>query len=104
MADVIFSSFAESDLDDIFNYVAEFSVDSAKKTVKDLMQKFKLLAENPKLGRVHNEFILNLRSFPYKKYVIFYFPTETGVEIYRILHSSRNIDELFEDFFEGLKP
>ena len=48
MADVVFSSFAESDLDDIFSCVAEFNVDSAKKTVKNLMQKFKLLAGNPK--------------------------------------------------------
>ena len=74
MADVVFSSFAESDLDDIFSYVAEFNVDSAKKTVKNLMQKFKLLAGNPKIGRSHDELILNLRSFPYKKLPDFLFP------------------------------
>jgi toxin ParE1/3/4 len=68
------------------------------------MQKFKLLAENPKLGRTHDEFVHNLRTFPHKDYVIFYFPIENGVEIYRILHGARDIDSLFDDFFEGLKP
>ena len=104
MADVIFSSFTESDLDNIFSYVAELNTDSAKKTIKELMQKFKLLAENPKIGRSHDELILNLRSFPYKNYLIFYFPIENGVEIYRVLHGARDIESLFEDYFEGLKP
>lgn len=104
MADVIFSSFTVSDLDDIFNYVAEFNTDSAKKTIKELMQKFKLLAENPKIERSHDELILNLRSFPYKNYLIFYFPIENGVEIYRVLHGAKDIENLFENYFEGLKP
>lgn len=104
MADVVFSSFAKSDLDDIFNHTVEFGIDSARKFIKGLMEKFNLLAENPKLGRAQNNIIFNLRSFPYKTYTIFYFPTEIGVEIYRVLHSSRNIEDLFEDYFEGLKP
>jgi toxin ParE1/3/4 len=104
MADVVFSSFAESDLENVFNYAAEFCVDSARKFIKELMEKFKLPAENPKLGRSQDNFIFNLRSFPYKTYTIFYFPTESGVEIYRVLHGARNIEDLFEDYFEGLRP
>ena len=68
------------------------------------MQKFELLAENPKLGRSQDNFIFNHRSFLYKTYTIFYFPTESGVEIYHVLHGARNIKDLFEDYFEGLKP
>lgn len=104
MAHVIFSSFAESDIEDIFNYVAEFNVDSAQKFIKALMQKFKLLAENPQLGRSQSNLIFNLRGFPYKNYMIFYFPIEDGVEIYRVLHGARNIEDLFENYFEGLEP
>jgi len=63
-----------------------------------------MLAENPKIGREHDELFLNLRSFPYKDYVIFYFPIENGVEIYRVLHGARDIESLFEEFFEGLEP
>ena len=104
MAEVRFSPFAETDVEDIFSYFAQFSVGSSRKVLKELAQKFKLLAENPKIGRTHDEFIINLRSFPYKNYVIFYFPIENGVEIYRVLHGARDIEDLFEDFFEGLKP
>lgn len=104
MAEVKFSSFAETDIEDIFSYFAQFSIETSRKVLKELAQKFKLLAENPKLGRMHDEFVLNLRSFPYKKYMIFYFPIENGVEIYRVLHGARDIEDLFEEFFEGLKP
>ncbi len=95
---------AREDLKEIWSYLAEFSQNSADKTLKDLAKKFELLAENPKLGRTHDKFIINLRSFPYNKYLIFYFPIENGVELYRIFHSARNIESVFEDFFEGLKP
>lgn len=45
-----------------------------------------------------------MRSFPYKNYLIFYFPIENGIETYRIFHGAQDIDSLIEDFFEGLKP
>jgi len=95
---------ARKDLKEIWSHLAEFSHNSADKTLKDLAKKFNLLAENPKLGRTHDELIINLRSFPYKKYIVFYFPIENGVEIYRVVHGARNIEAIFEDFFEGLKP
>ena len=104
MAEVKFSSFAEADLENIFSYFAKYNINSARKLLLELKQKFQLLANNPKLGRTHDDFILNLRSFPYKNFVIFYFQIENGVEIYRVLHGSRDIDSLFEDFFAGLKP
>ncbi len=104
MADVKFSSLAETDIEDISLYFLKYSKNSARKFLKELMSKFQLLAKNPKIGRAHDEFFLNLRSFPDRDYIIFYFPIENGVEIYRVLHGTRDIDSLFEDFFEGLKP
>jgi len=41
--------------------------------------------------------------FPFKKYHIYYFPIEDGVEIYRVLHGARDNEGEFEDYFEGLK-
>ncbi|MDQ2746760.1 MAG: type II toxin-antitoxin system RelE/ParE family toxin [Acidobacteriota bacterium] len=95
---------ARDDLKQIWIYSAERSRDSADKLLRELAKKFELLAENPKLGRSQNEFIYNLRGFPYKNYTLFYFPTEKGIEIYRVLHGARNIEDLFETYFEGLKP
>jgi len=95
---------AKADLKAIWTYIAEFNLNSADKFLRELAKKFQLLADNPRLGHLRNNFIVNLRSFPYKDYKIFYFPNENGVEIYRVFHSSMNIENLFEDYFEGLKP
>ena len=104
MAEIRFSSFARTDLEDIFSFLAQFNIESARQVIEQLAEKFNLLAQSPRLGRVQDNFILNLRSFPHKNYIIFYFPIENGVEIYRVLHGARDIDSLIEDFFEGLKP
>jgi len=101
---LIISEPAESDVTEICSHIANFDIESAKKTAKEFSEKFRLLESNPKLGRSQDSFILNLRSFPFKKYVIFYFPIENGVEIYRVLHGARNVEELFDEYFEGLKP
>ena len=95
---------ARRDLKDIWIYIAENNSNAADKFMREFARKFRLLANNPKIGRAHEELVLNLRSFPYRDYIIFYFPIENGVEIYRVLHGTRDIDSLFEDFFEGLKP
>lgn len=76
---------------------------SADKLIAELFAKFQLLAHNAELGRIRNEFFLNLRSFPVKKYIIFYIPNETGIEIFRIIHSSRNIAGIFDEFFNELQ-
>lgn len=104
MATVKITPSAESDLEKIFEYISESNMDSAIRLLKALGQKFDLLAENPKLGKPQDNFIVNLRTFFHKKYTIFYFPIENGVEIYRVIHGARNIEAIFEDFFEGLKP
>jgi len=63
-----------------------------------------LLADNKEVGKRQDDFVVDMRMFPFKNYNIYYFPTENGgVEIYRILHTRRNIEDLFEDYFEGLK-
>jgi len=95
---------AKNDLKEIWFYISEHSPASADCLLRSFKEKFQLLADNPKLGKSRNEFIINLRSFPYKNYTIFYFPLQTGVEIHRVLHSARDFEDLFEDFFEGLKP
>ena len=102
MANVKISAFAEADLREIWTYVAENNPSAADKLLRELLQKIRLLADNPELGKDRSEIIVNLRSFPVRKYIVFYSLNEDTVEIYRVLHASRNIGELFEDYFEGL--
>ena len=97
---------ARSDLHEIYAYHSNISFDYADKILREIGRKFDLLGQNPALGRRRDEIILNLRSFPAGKYILFYFPNEQGdelgVEIYRVLHSSQNIAEIFNEQFEGL--
>lgn len=93
---------AQADLKEIWLYLAERNVDTARQVIAELLSKFRLLESNPALGRERHELIVNLRSFPYKKYLIFYLPINDGVEILRVLHAARNIEDVFTDYIEGL--
>lgn len=99
---LIISELARSDIKEIWSYIAENDVDVANRVAKELSDKFDLLEANPHLGRKRNEFVVDLRSFPYKKYIIFYFEIEDGVEIFRVLHSSRNIENLFDEIIDSI--
>lgn len=103
-AEYVLTESARDDLKEIWKYIAGYNPAVADKFLKQLRDKFELLASNPKIGRQHDNLVLNLRSFPFKNYVIFYFSNDSSVEIYRILHGARDIESLFEDYFEGLKP
>ncbi|MCA1624063.1 MAG: type II toxin-antitoxin system RelE/ParE family toxin [Acidobacteria bacterium] len=103
MAKFTIAPAAEADLDEIWHYIAEQAEQAADKFMRDLAGKFQLLANNREIGRREDDFIVEMRMFPFKNYHIYYFPTEEGVEIYRVLHGKRNIEELFEDYIGGLK-
>ena len=47
------------------------------------------------MGRDRSNLMAHLRSFPMKKHIIFYRPTNETVEIVRALFGSRDIDAIF---------
>lgn len=102
MAKFLLSPLAENDLDEIWNYISENSEKAASKFIRNLAAKFQLLADNPEIGKRQDDFVVEMRMFPFKNYLIYYFPADDGVEIYRVLHGRRDIENLFEEYFEGL--
>ncbi len=92
-----FTAFARSDIGETWQYLGEFGEGVAEKMIRQIIEKCEDLSRNPKIGRERNDLILNLRQFPFKNYNIFYFPIENGVEIYRILHSSRDNVQVFDE-------
>jgi toxin ParE1/3/4 len=48
------------------------------------------------------ERLKQMRSFAVRDYLIFYQPIEDGIEVIRVLHSSRDIESEFEQFFDSL--
>lgn len=96
------SATAAEDLKDIWEYVSQHNENAAHKLLKEIKNKFILLRDNPLIGREQNEFLVGLRSFVVKNYFIFYLPFNNGVDVLRVLHRSRDIEKLFEDFFDSL--
>lgn len=79
---------AELDLEEIWFYIAEDNIQNASKFIDKVEEKFQLLADFPEMGVQRK----NLRMYPVQDYGIFYEPTSNGVEIVRVLHSARNVE------------
>jgi toxin ParE1/3/4 len=63
----------------------------------------RLLVENPELGparRFERSDLAGLRSFPvqgFDKHLVFYRPTERGIEVLRVLHGARDLGAIFDE-------
>lgn len=96
------SATVAEDLKNIWDYASRHDENSAEKLLKEINRKFILLRDNPHIGREQDKFLVGLRSFVVKSYFIFYLPFDTGINVLRVLHSSRDIESIFEDFFDSL--
>jgi len=85
----------ESDLLEIWDYIADDSEARADAFIDTIDKKFQTLARKPTIGRLRDELTKDLRSFPLGRYIIFYLPLTDGVEIVRVLHAARDLDALF---------
>ena len=86
---------AESDLLQIWEYIAEDSPINADHFLKQIEAKFNLLLDHAGAGKMRDDLIAGLRSLPIGNYIIFYQSHENSVEIIRVLHSARDIQNLF---------
>ena len=96
MAVVLKRPRAADDLIEIWDYIADDSVTRADAFIDDVDAKFRLLAEQPMLGRSREELAPGLRSFPFGRYVIFYEVIPDGIAIARVLHGARDLGPLFD--------
>ena len=79
----------DSDLEDIFDYsVEQFGFVRAEQYIYSIEQVLRDLAANSQLGRRFDPDINYYYHYPVESHSIFYAPTDTGVEIFRVLHQS----------------
>jgi toxin ParE1/3/4 len=83
---------AKEDLFQIWSFIAADNTNAADKWIDKLSVQLSLLAKQPLMGKAREELAKDLRSFPFGRYVIFYFPESSGITVVRILHSARDID------------
>ena len=48
------------------------------------------------MGRARPELAPDLRSFPVKRFILFYRPDAKGIELVRALDGARNVDGIFD--------
>ncbi|MEG4343013.1 type II toxin-antitoxin system RelE/ParE family toxin [Microcoleus sp. A003_D6] len=95
MATIVKRPRAELDLLDIWDYIADDSIDRADEFLDRVEGKLQTLAGNPGLGRRREELLTGLQSFPIGNYVVFYREIENGIDVIRVLHGSRDIEDIF---------
>lgn len=84
------SALAERDLEEIWSYVAEdASPATADRLIDAIIDRFELLAEQPRMGRLRPEFGPGVRSFAVENHVIYY-RYDGEVLIARVLHGQRD--------------
>jgi len=88
---------ANLDLLEIWDYISEASEERADRVLDGINERCRMLAGFPEAGRARNDLIVGLRSFSVGNYVIFYQPIEDGIEVLRVLHSSRDVPGVFDE-------
>ena len=84
------SALAEQDLEEIWAYVAaDASPATADRLIEAIVERFELLAEQPRMGRLRPEFGAGVRSFTVENHVIYY-RHDGDILIARVLHGRRD--------------
>ncbi|MBE7418791.1 MAG: type II toxin-antitoxin system RelE/ParE family toxin [Ideonella sp.] len=88
---------ATLDILDIWDHIAEDNLDAADRWVDEIGATLELLATQPLMGRARPELAAEVRSHPFRRYVIFYLPMNDGIDVVRVLHSARDVDTAFHE-------
>jgi len=95
---VLFTPLATEDLQQIWLHPhLEADSDTADRFVDQIEQKCHKITLAPTGYRERPEFLSDIRSFPFKSYIIFYKPVEGGIEVFRIIHADRDLDQIFNE-------
>ena len=98
---VIIRPRAVIDVENCANYLLERSVVAAIRFADAVAAEFDKLAEMPGMGALRefaNPNYAGMRSWPitgFENYLIFYVPLENGIQVVRVLHGARDIDNIF---------
>ncbi len=95
MARITRRPLAETDILEIWHFIADDSLDEADRWIDRLDDKLRLWASQPLMGRAREELAPGLRSLPFGRYVVFFMPLPDGLDVVRVLHSARDVDDAF---------
>ncbi|SRR5579871_323802 len=85
---------AESNLEDSREYTAQRGEAAADRLLDGILQRPRVHAQFPLMGRPREDLGPNLRSFVVSPFVVFYRPSADTIEVLRVLHGSRDVDTI----------
>ena len=86
---------ARSDLDKIWDHIAHQNPTAADRMIDSIHSHCVKLAAAPHLGRKRPDFAAGIHSYRVKNYFIYYFATDDGIEVARVLHGARDLPKIF---------
>jgi toxin ParE1/3/4 len=92
---------AEADLDEAWDYLAQRNEAAADRLLDGILERARLHAQLPLMGRPREDLAPGLRSFVVSPYVVFYRPAGDTIEVIRVLHGARDVDSIMKAEGEG---
>ena len=92
MSSVVFARSAQTDLLEVWSFIAEQSFEAADHVMDVIEKEAQTLALQPLMGRARPELSAGIRCWPTStSYNLYYIPEESGVIVVRVLHHARDI-------------
>lgn len=83
----------------VWQYIAKDNVDAADRLIRQIDEKCELYVDSPLLGDICDEFGLGVRCFYVGRYVIYYRPSKDGILVLLVLHSARDLLNVYRRAF-----
>ena len=97
MSRLVISPQAKMDLLNIWSFAFYDDGQAADRLIGEITAKFDTLLSFPEVGKSREDLAVGLRSFPFKRFIIFYRLIADGIEIFRILHGKQNIESILSE-------
>jgi toxin ParE1/3/4 len=89
---------------EIWSYIADDSVAYADAFIDKLYETLQLMGRQPGSRGRREELAPGMRSFPFRRYVIFYRAAAGAIEIVRVLHGARDVENIFAGHGKPSRP
>lgn len=93
MARIVKTAAAQRDLFSIAGYIALDNPRAAISWVQQLDRTLKSLAQSPLIGERVDHLETGIRRYCFGSYLVFYMPLNDGIELRRVLHGARKIED-----------
>jgi toxin ParE1/3/4 len=97
MLPIIRTAQAESDLEDILDYLDQRNPQAAERFAAAVDGRCAQLSHLPEIGRARQELGPGLRSLVIEQYLLFYRITPIAIEVLRILHGARDLNQILTE-------